>query len=114
MAKQENQVKIKDISKKINNTREELMKSYVIKKPFIINGYKSEEERIKNEIYNNRLLFNLPDYSDFHHNSLEKNYNKNKFIKYDFNIEIPKKKETLNSEVNMSINEENNIKKIIY
>ena len=114
MVNPENQIKIKDISTKVSNTRDELMKSYVIKKPFIIHGYKSEEERIKNEVYNNRLLFNLPDYPDIHSNSLEKNKNKNnkekKIIKYDFNIEIPKKIETINSEIDMSINEENNIK----
>ena len=112
MTNPEHQIKIKDISVKVNNTRDELMKDYIIRKPFIFKGYKSEEDRIKDAVYNNRLLFNLPDYPDFQSERLGKNKNKEKNqiknIVYNFNLEIPKKFKTINSEEDIGIiNKEN-------
>ena len=62
MTNPDHKIIIKDISKKVNNTRNDLMKDSIIKKPFIFKGYKSEEDRIKDTVYNNKLLYNIPDY----------------------------------------------------
>ena len=59
MSNPESKVEIKDLSPKINNIRYNLSPE---KKPFVVNGYSSEEERIKNTIHNNKYLYNLPDY----------------------------------------------------
>ena len=107
MSNPEHQIVIKDITTKVNNPRVDLMKDEVIRKPFIFKGYKSEEDRIKDAIYNNRLLYNLPDYPDFKKkNSVENKDNENevneaKNTVYNFNIDIPKQFKIINvNEVN--------------
>lgn len=103
MSNPDHQIVVKDITTKVNNPRAELMKDEVIRKPFIFKGYKSEEDRIKDAIYNNRLLYNLPDYQDFKKkNSVENKDNENevneaKNTVYNFNIDIPKKFQTINT-----------------
>ena len=54
---------VKDITKKINISRKELMNE-PNEKPFIFKGYKNETDRIKDKIKENRSLFNLPDYEE--------------------------------------------------
>lgn len=103
MSNPDHQIVVKDITTKVNNPRADLMKDEVIRKPFIFKGYKSEEDRIKDAIYNNRLLYNLPDYSDFKKkNSVDNKDNENevneaKNTVYNFNIDIPKKFQTINT-----------------
>ena len=103
MSNPEHQIVVKDITTKVNNPRVDLMKDEVIRKPFIFKGYKSEKDRIKDAIYNNRLLFNLPDYPDFkkknsnENKDNEKEINEAKTIVYNFNIDIPKKFKTINT-----------------
>jgi hypothetical protein len=58
----QNKITIKDKSKKIFNTRDEFLDDGDLKKPFVFKGYKTEADRIKNTIKNNRYLYNLPDY----------------------------------------------------
>ena len=58
----QNKITIKDGSKKIFNTRDEFLDDGDLKKPFVFKGYKTEADRIKNTIKNNRYLYNLPDY----------------------------------------------------
>ena len=60
----DHQVKITDVSEKINNTREETLKQFSNKKPFIFKGYITEADRIKDTVKNNKYLYNLPDYLD--------------------------------------------------
>ena len=104
MSNPDHQIVVKDISTKVNNPRVDLMKDEVIRKPFIFKGYKSEEDRIKDAIYNNRLLFNLPDYPDFKKkNSAENKDNENEINEakttiYNFNVDIPKKFKTINTD----------------
>ena len=92
---------INDISSKITNPREELMKEKEsnLLKPFIFKGYKSEADRIKDAVYNNRLLYNLPDYPDEQSEriSKEKSAKNKKDIIYNFNINIPQKYNTINN-----------------
>ena len=103
MSNPDHQIVVKDITTKVNNPRADLMKDKVIRKPFIFKGYKSEEDRIKEAIYNNRLLYNLPDYQEFKKkNSVDKKDNENevneaKNTVYNFNIDIPKKFQTINT-----------------
>lgn len=103
MSNPDHQIVVKDITTKVNNPRADLMKDEAIRKPFIFKGYKSEEDRIKDAIYNNRLLYNLPDYSDFKKkNSVDNKDNKNevneaKNTVFNFNIDIPKKFQTINT-----------------
>ena len=103
MSNPDHQIVVKDISTKVNNPRVDLMKDDVIRKPFIFKGYKSEEDRIKDAIYNNRLLYNLPDYPDFKKKISVDNKNKENEINeakntiYNFNIDIPKKYKTINT-----------------
>ena len=85
----QNKITIKDGSKKIFNTRDEFLDDGDLKKPFVFKGYKTEADRIKNTIKNNRYLYNLPDYDKI----LNSN-NKNNEIKatsatvYNFQPEI--------------------------
>ena len=74
MKNPEYKIVINDISSKVTNPREELMKETEskIRKPFIFKGYKSEADRIKDVVYNNRLLYNLPDYPDTQSERLHK------------------------------------------
>ena len=58
----QNKITIKDGSKKIFNTRDEVLDDGDLKKPFVFKGYKTEADRIKNTVKNNRYLYNLPDY----------------------------------------------------
>lgn len=113
MKNPEYKIVIKDISSKITNPREEFLKDKKIRKPFIFKGYTTEADRIKNVSYNNKLLYNLPDYPESHSERLkkEKNKTKTKEIKYDFNIILPKKIKTFNSEddLNELVNNDNNI-----
>ena len=101
MKNPEYKIVINDISSKVTNPREELMKETEskIRKPFIFKGYKSEADRIKDVVYNNRLLYNLPDYPDTQSERLHKeksSINSNN-IKYNFNINAPKRYNTINS-----------------
>ena len=95
---------IKDISTKITNPREELLKNTKLKKPFIFKGYKSEADRIKDVVHNNRLLYNLPDYPDIQSERINKNKSQNQKndIIYDFNINVPRKLKTINSNDNLN------------
>ena len=52
MSNPEHQIVVKDITTKVNNPRVDLMKDEVMQKPFIFKGYKSEDDRIKDAIYN--------------------------------------------------------------
>jgi len=111
MTHPEYKIIIKDVSSKITNPREELMKDSKIRKPFIFKGYTSEEDRIKDVVYNNRLLYNLPDYPDFHSHRLNKEKTPiQDNITYNFNISLPKRLKTINSgdDINKSINKDNN------
>ena len=105
MSNPENKIIIKDISSKVTNPREELMmKDKTIRKPFIFKGYTTEKERIKNIEYNNKLLYNIPDYPDSQSQKIykEKMENKKGDV-YNFNIQLPKKYNTINSEDNIKI-----------
>ena len=62
MADPNSKIVIKDISKRINLSREKLMSETGEKKPFIFKGYKNEIDRIKDSIKNNKYLFNSMDY----------------------------------------------------
>ena len=101
MRNPEYKIVINDISSKITNPREELMKEKEsnLLKPFIFKGYKSEADRIKDAVYNNRLLYNLPDYPDEQSEriSKEKSEKNKKDIIYNFNINIPQKYNTINN-----------------
>ena len=99
MTHPEMKVIIKDISSKVTNPREDFLKETEIKKPFIFKGYTSEEDRIKDVVYNNRLLYNLPDYPEFNHklNKEKTARNIDDNIKYNFTIDIPKTIKTFNS-----------------
>ena len=102
MTNPEHKIIIKDISKKVNNTRNELMKDNIIRKPFIFKGYNSEEDRIKYAEYNNKLLYNIPDYPSPRNNNIKKDQNKDnsKDIIYNFNIDIQQRYNTINSNDN--------------
>ena len=102
MTNPEHKIIIKDISKKVNNTRNDLMKDNIIRKPFIFKGYKSEEDRIKYAEYNNKLLYNIPDYPSPRNNNIKKDQNKDnsKDIIYNFNIDIQQRFNTINSNDN--------------
>jgi hypothetical protein len=111
MSNPENKIIIKDISSKVTNPREELMmKDKTIRKPFIFKGYTTEKERIKNIEYNNKLLYNIPDYPDSQSQRISKEKMENKKGDvYNFNIQLPKKYNTINSEDNIKIkNKEKN------
>jgi hypothetical protein len=54
-------IEVKDLSEKGIIFREELLKGGRNKKPFIFKGYKTELDRIKDTIRNNRYLYNLPE-----------------------------------------------------
>lgn len=99
MKNPEYKIVIKDISSKITNSREEFLKDNKIRKPFIFKGYTTEADRIKDVVYNNRLLYNLPDYPDTQSDRLNKEKTPNEAIdiKYNFNINIPKIIKTNNS-----------------
>ena len=109
MINPEHKIIIKDISKKVNNTRNDLMKDNIIRKPFIFKGYKSEEDRIKDAVYNNKLLYNIPDYPSPRSNNIKKDKNKDnsKDIIYNFNIDIQQRYNTINNSDNNS-NKTNN------
>lgn len=64
MTNPDTKIEIKDISGKINSARRRLYDEKELKKPFIFKGYKTEEDRIKDTIKNNRYLYNLPDYDN--------------------------------------------------
>ena len=102
MINPEHKIIIKDISKKVNNTRKDLMKDNIIRKPFIFKGYKSEEDRIKDAVYNNKLLYNIPDYPSPRSNNMKKDKNKDnsKDIIYNFNIDIQQRYNTINNNIN--------------
>lgn len=53
------QIKYKDVSEKVNNTRELTLKQSRITKPFVFKGYISEADRIKDTIKKNKYLYNL-------------------------------------------------------
>ena len=113
MTHPELKVVIKDISSKVTNPREDFLKNTEIRKPFIFKGYKSEEDRIKDVVYNNRLLYNLPDYPENNH-KLNKEKTPRQIdnnIKYNFNINIPKTIKSFNSndDINTPFNTINNI-----
>ena len=55
---------VKDITKKINISRKELMNE-PNEKPFIFKGYKNETDRIKDKIKENRSLFNSAIFLNF-------------------------------------------------
>ena len=95
---------IKDISSKVTNPREELLKNTKLKKPFIFKGYKSEADRIKDVVHNNRLLYNLPDYPDVQSERINRNKSQNQKndIIYNFNINAPRKFKTINSNDNLN------------
>ena len=105
MRNPEYKIVVSDVSSKVTNPREELMKEKEskIRKPFIFKGYKSEADRIKDVVYNNRLLYNLPDYPDTQRERLhkEKSSNNTNNIIYNFNINAPKRFNTVNSNDDM-------------
>ena len=113
MTHPETKVIIKDISSKVTNPREDLLKETEIRKPFIFKGYTSEEDRIKDVVYNNRLLYNLPDYPEVNHKLKKEKTSRqiNDNIKYNFNLDIPKTIKTINSndDINRPIHTFNNI-----
>ena len=78
MSSPESKIEIKDLSTKIDNTRENLSQEKEIPIPFVVNRYSTEEERIKNTMYNNKYLYNLPDYDKIINEKEEKK--KLKFI----------------------------------
>ena len=104
MRNPEYKIVIKDISSKVTNPREELLKSSKLKKPFIFKGYKSEADRIKDVVHNNRLLYNLPDYPDILSERINKNksLNQKNDIIYNFDINTTKKFRTINSNDNLN------------
>ena len=111
MANPEYQIVVKDISSKITNPREEMMKDTKLRKPFIFKGYITEADRIKDVVHNNRLLYNLPDYPDSHELKKDKLRNKSGEITYNFYINIPKRLKTINSndDINDLINKDKEI-----
>lgn len=96
MTNPNNKIIIKDITSKITNSREEFLKNSKIRKPFIFKGYKTEEDRIKDVVYNNRLLYNLPDYPDTQHLKKEKTPDPSDNIIYNFNLNLPRGSKTIN------------------
>ena len=110
MTNPEHKIIIKDISKKVNNTRNDLMKDNIIRKPFIFKGYKSEEDRIKDAAYKNKLLYNIPDYPSPRSNNTKKdndndnnnNKDKSRNIIYNFNIDIQQRYNTTNDNDNVN------------
>ena len=102
MANPESKIVVKDISSRITNTREDFLKDTQIRKPFIFKGYTTEADRIKDVVYNNRLLFNLPDYPDSQESRREKLRNKSEEIIYNFHINIPTRYKTINSNDDMN------------
>ena len=57
----ENKIVVQDVTEKIDNPREKMYNQRIKKKPFIFKGYKTELDRIKDTIRNNRYLYNLPE-----------------------------------------------------
>ena len=112
MSNPEYKIIIKDISSKVTNPRGELMmKDKTIKKPFIFKGYTTEKDRIKDIEYNNKYLYNIPDYPDIHNKGISKEKNENKKGDvYNFRIEPHKKYNTINSEGDIKINRKDNDK----
>ena len=47
-------IKVRDLTSKALNSKEELLRSGKMKKPFIFKGYKTETDRIKYTIKNNK------------------------------------------------------------
>ena len=52
-------IKVRDLTSKALNSKEELLRSGKMKKPFIFKGYKTETDRIKDAIKNNKYLYNI-------------------------------------------------------
>jgi hypothetical protein len=73
----ETKIEIKDYEERINNPKTDMSKEREIQKPFIIKGYTTEEDRIKDSIKRNRYLFNLHDYEEE-----KKKKEKEHYIKY--------------------------------
>jgi hypothetical protein len=84
----QNKITIKDGSKKIFNTRDEVLDDGDLKKPFVFKGYKTEADRIKNTIKNNRYLYNLPDYDKILKSNIKNNVPKTSATVYNFQPEI--------------------------
>lgn len=107
MSNPEYKIVVKDISAKVINPREELMKDTKPRKPFIFKGYTSEADRIKDIEYNNKLLYNLPDYPDIRSQKITREKSENRLVdRYNFNIDIPKKFNTINSNDKINIDKE--------
>ena len=60
----DHKIVLKDSTVKVKNPRAQLMNESVYPKPFIFKGYKTDADRIKDSVRNNRYLYNLPDYDE--------------------------------------------------
>ena len=60
----QHKIVVQDVTEKIDNPRQKMFNQRIKKKPFIFKGYKTEIDRIKDTIKNNRYLYNLPDYPE--------------------------------------------------
>ena len=79
-------IKVRDLTSKALNSKEELLRSGKMKKPFIFKGYKTETDRIKDAIKNNKYLYNI-----FENTEQKQLNNEKKEDIFNFNVQNPNK-----------------------
>ena len=79
-------IKVRDLTSKALNSKEELLRSGKMKKPFIFKGYKTETDRIKDTVKNNKYLYNI-----FENKESNKKNNEKKEDIFNFNVQNPNK-----------------------
>ena len=79
-------IKVRDLTSKALNSKEELLRSGKMKKPFIFKGYKTETDRIKDTVKNNKYLYNI-----FENKEPNKKNNEKKEDIFNFNVQNPNK-----------------------
>ena len=72
----QNKIVVQDITEKIDNPRQKMFNQRIKKKPFIFKGYKTEIDRIKDTIKNNRYLYNLPEKEEKSNKSISQSTDK--------------------------------------
>ena len=95
MTEPNHKITVQDVTEKILNTRADMLNNQELQKPFIFKGYKTELERIKDTIKNNRYFFNLPDPNDNKTTKTNENNIKNQMTfseKYEANLLFPSTK----------------------
>ena len=79
-------IKVRDLTSKALNSKEELLRSGKMKKPFIFKGYKTETDRIKDTVKNNKYLYNI-----FENSEPDNLNNEKKEDVFNFNVQNPNK-----------------------